>query len=222
MKRMIRRQLRQWGRDFMSVWQRLTAFHRIVIGIIVAMVIVYVARMRVIDPLTEEVAGLSERLREAGAPITIPAIEHDQDLQQEQLRSENLLSSIAELEKLLAELEESAGIGRLGGMADAHAELLAIASRSRVRVRAKGSVTENRSESERVLGSSYELSGSFPAIYAFLEGLRAAPLLWEIRAVELKLARPVDGHSTLEDEFGSPELNLTFQLLIHRRGGGGS
>lgn len=206
----------------MSVWQRLTAFHRIVIGIVVAMAIVYGARMRVLDPLTEDVAGLSERLRDAGAPSTIPSIEQDQDLQQEQLRSENLLSSIAELEKMLADLEDSAGIGRLGGMADAHAELLAIASRSRVRVRAKGSVNENRSESERVLGSSYELSGSFPAIYAFLEGLRAAPLLWEIRKVELKLAQPIDGHSALEDQFGSPELNLNFQLLIHRRTGGRS
>jgi len=73
MMRTLRRALRQWKREFLAFWGRFTAFHRIVIGILLAMGIVFLARTRVIDPLERDLATEHKTLADKGVPARVPA-----------------------------------------------------------------------------------------------------------------------------------------------------
>ncbi len=216
MKRLLRRVLRQWKSEFMAVWLRLTAFHRIVLGMILAMGLVYASRVRVLDPLTVEVDALHAQLRDKGVPARVPTIEADDDLQQEQLRAESLRESLETWTRELAAQESESGLQFDAGESDAHAALLTLANRHGVRVHAKSPLPQAQGNAGRMAASAYTLRGRFPALFAFLSGLRDVPLLWEIQQVQLEFSGGSDGMSAASDGSVSPELNLRFHLVLHR------
>jgi hypothetical protein len=216
MMRTFRRTLRQWKREFQSVWSRFTAFHRIVIGILLAMGVVFGARSRALDPLDRELSALRQELADKGIPAHLPLPAADGVVLEERVRAENLAQS---LEHRARELEraEAAARFRLGaGHADATSALLALAGRHSLHVRRNVAVDPPPGGPVPMAASSYELAGRFPAIHRFLDDLRSEPLLWELRDVSIGLLNGRDAFGGL----ASPTLLLRFTLVQHLYGGG--
>ncbi|MDR2756678.1 MAG: hypothetical protein LBC20_13315 [Planctomycetaceae bacterium] len=80
MWRLLRRQLRLWHKDFASVWGRLKTFHRTVLGILIAIAIVYTARKYWLDPITVTIADAQSKYDKSEPPNPLPAIEDDNDI----------------------------------------------------------------------------------------------------------------------------------------------
>jgi len=206
MMRTLRRALRQWKREFLAFWGRFTAFHRIVIGILLAMGIVFLARTRVIDPLERDLATEHKTLADKGVPARVPAPEEDEDIQEETLRAENLQRS---LKKRTAELKaaEASSPYRL----DAGKAAPTAAEAGPVPTAAEASPVPTAA-------AAYELAGRFASIYGFLDDARREPLLWELRDVSIALANESDAFGGS----GAPPLVLRFTLVLHLYRGGGA
>lgn len=215
MMRIVRRALRQWKREFLAFWGRFTAFHRIVMGIMLAMGIVFVARTRVLDPLESELEGLRKELSEKSIPSRIPEPEQDETVQEERLREESLVRSLENHEAALAETEAASLLRLDASWADANALLLDLASQHKLRL--KKTPAESPGDGPvPTAASACELEGSYAAIYAFLDRMQREPLLWELRDVSIELLKSTDA-------FGgsvSPLLALRFTLVQHLYGGG--
>jgi hypothetical protein len=212
MIRIIRRALREWKREFLAFWSKFSAFHRIVIAIILAMAIVYAARSRLFDPLQSELTATMVELDTRGVPLRIPDPHNDEVVQDERLRSENLRRSIENHAATLAVLEEESGLQLAAGRADANAALLEIAARHDLHV-LKNSVLEAPAGNVvRSSAAEYELLGSFKSVYAFLQEIERAPYLWELQ--ELSISRTQAENPGAAD--GDPALvRLRFTLIIH-------
>jgi hypothetical protein len=218
MIRATRRALRQWKREFLSFWGRFTAFHRIVIGILLAMGVVFLARTRVLDPLDHELAAERETLVEKGVPVRVPSPADDEDIQEETLRTENLRRSLENRTAELAAIEASSVYRLDAGKADANASLLAIASRHGVHVLKQTPTEAPTGGPLSMTASVYELAGRFPAIYGFLDDVRREPLLWELTDVSIALLKEGSSSTIVS----VPPLVLRFTLILHLYRGGGS
>ncbi|MDR2344873.1 MAG: hypothetical protein LBE18_02300 [Planctomycetaceae bacterium] len=80
MKRAIRRQLRIWYTDISSYLSKLKTFHRTALGIILAIVIIYAARVYLFDPLRAEIAELESAYNSSEPPNPLPTIESDEEI----------------------------------------------------------------------------------------------------------------------------------------------
>jgi hypothetical protein len=226
MMRTLRRALRQWKREFLAFWGRFTAFHRIVIGILLAMGIVFLARTRVIDPLERDLATERKTLADKGVPARVPAPEEDEDIQEETLRAENLQRSLKKRTAELKAAEASSPYRLDAGKADASAALLALAGRHGLHVlknaptAAEAGPVPTAAEASPVptAAAAYELAGRFASIYGFLDDARREPLLWELRDVSIALANESDAFGGS----GAPPLVLRFTLVLHLYRGGGA
>ncbi|AKJ64836.1 hypothetical protein [Kiritimatiella glycovorans] len=218
MMRALRRALRQWKREFLTFWQRFTAFHRIIIGIVLAMGVVIAARTKVLDPLDRELAAERKTLADKGVPVTVPAPADDPEIQEEELRAENLQRSLQDRAAELAEVEKTSAYRLDAGKADANAALLALAGRHGLHVLKNTAVESPGDAPVPTVASAYELAGRFGAIYGFLDEARREPLLWELRDVSIGLLRESDGFGGAT----APPLVLRFTLVLHLYGGGGA
>ncbi|MDR1141600.1 MAG: hypothetical protein LBL62_07905 [Planctomycetaceae bacterium] len=104
MWRLLRRQLRLWHKDFASVWGRLKTFHRTVLGILIAIAIVYAARKYWLDPITVTIADAQSKYDKSEPPNPLPTIETDSDIiiAQEQIigREKTAAEKKAEMERV--------------------------------------------------------------------------------------------------------------------------
>ncbi|MDR2438039.1 MAG: hypothetical protein LBE12_01540 [Planctomycetaceae bacterium] len=104
MWRLFRRQLRIWYKDFASVWGRLKTFHRTVLGILIAIAIVYAARKYWLDPITVAIADAQSKYDKTEPPNPLPTIETDEDIiiAQEQIigREKTAAEKKAEMERI--------------------------------------------------------------------------------------------------------------------------
>ena len=94
MMRAIRRAFRQWTNEWLGFWGRFTAFHRIVCGIVLAMVIVFGSRRQFMDARKLAVSELRSELIELGAPETVLPPDQDEEVQQAELQAESLQRSL--------------------------------------------------------------------------------------------------------------------------------
>ncbi len=133
MMRMLRRALRQWKSEFLAFWGRFTAFHRIVIGIIMAMSVAYAARSHMLDPVDRELVAARKALVDKKIPARVPLPEQDEVIQEETLREENLRRSLENRSAELAGIESGSMYRLNAGKAEANAALLAIISRHGLR-----------------------------------------------------------------------------------------
>lgn len=218
MIRMVRRALRQWKREFLAVWGRFTAFHRIVIGILLAMGLVYMARSRLLDPLDRELAGERRNLADKGVPAQVPTPGEDVEIQEERLRAENLKRSLENRSAELAAAEAATRLRLGAGKADASATLLALSGRHGLRVLKNASAEAPVGGTVPAAASVYELAGRFSAIFGFLEDVRREPLAWALRDVSVDLWHGQAAPETAP----APLLLLRFTLVLHLYGGGGS
>ncbi|MDR3197419.1 MAG: hypothetical protein LBU34_06065 [Planctomycetaceae bacterium] len=103
MRRLLRRQLRLWHKDFASVWGRLKTFHRTVLGILIAIAVVYAARKYMFDPIKVTIAAAKSKYEQSEPPNPLPTIENDEDiiLAQEQIisREKTAAEKKAEMER---------------------------------------------------------------------------------------------------------------------------
>lgn len=90
MMRSVRRQLRGWKRDFLGMWGRLRSFHRVALGILLAIVLSRAAIYYPINPLKDEIAVAQEALVESEAPETVTLREDDVEIQELELKNEGL------------------------------------------------------------------------------------------------------------------------------------
>lgn len=209
MIRIMRRALRQWKREFLAFWGRFTAFHRIVIGILLAMGIVFAARARLLDPLDRELAALLKDLDDKGVPALVPEPAQDETIQEEVLRAENLQRSLENHAAALAAVE-AANRHRIGAAkADANATLLGLAGRRKLRVWKNMPLEAPADGPVPAAASACELVGSYAAIYGFLDDVRREPLLWKLRDVSLELPEADAGPGA------APGLVLRFTLVQH-------
>jgi hypothetical protein len=218
MMRALRRALRQWKREFLTFWGRFTAFHRMVIGILLAMGIVFLARTQVLDPLDRELAAERKMLADKGVPARVPAPEDDEDIQEETLRAENLQRSLENRTAELKAVEASSPYRLDAGKADANAALLALAGRHGLHVLKNAPMSAAEGGPVATAASAYELAGRFAAIYGFLDDARREPLLWELRDVSIALANESDAFGGS----GAPPLVLRCTLVLHLYRGGGA
>lgn len=215
MMRIVRRALRQWKREFLAFWGRFTAFHRIVMGIVLAMSIVFVVRTRVLDPLESELVGLQKELSDHSIPSRIPEPDQDETVQEERLREESLSRSLKTHEAALAETVAASLLRLDASWADANALLLDLASQHKLRL--KKTPAESPDDGPvPTAASACELEGNYAAIYAFLVRVQQEPLLWELRDVSIELLKSTDEHGGPV----SPLLALRFTLVQHLYGGG--
>ncbi|MGI6496555.1 MAG: hypothetical protein ACOX5G_10810 [Kiritimatiellia bacterium] len=217
MIRAIRRALRQWKREFLAFWSRFTAFHRIVIGILLAMGVVFLARTRMLDPLERELAAVRKELADKGVPARVPSADADEEVQQELLRAENLRRSIENQMGELAAIEATTDLRLDAGKADAHAALLAMAGRHGLRVLKNAAAEPPAGGTIPVEASTYELAGRFASIYGFLDDVRRGPILWELRDLSIVLLDEGDRPGGA----AAPPLKLGFTLVLRRYDGGG-
>jgi hypothetical protein len=218
MMRAVRRAVRQWKREFLAFWGRFTAFHRIVIGILLAMGVVFGARSRMLDPLDRELAAERELLADKGVPARVPAPEEDEEIQEETLRAENLRRSLENRSAELAAIEASSPYRLDAGKADANAALLALAGRHGLHVLKNASAPAAEGGPVPTASSAYELAGRFASIYGFLDDVRREPLLWKLRDVSIALANESDAFGGS----GAPPLVLRFTLVLPLYRGGGA
>ncbi|MDR2704566.1 MAG: hypothetical protein LBC02_02190, partial [Planctomycetaceae bacterium] len=80
MWRLLRRQLRIWHKDFASGWGKLKTFHRTVLGILIAIAIVYAARKYCFDPISATIADAQSKYDKTEPPNPLPTIENDSDI----------------------------------------------------------------------------------------------------------------------------------------------
>ncbi|NCC52171.1 MAG: hypothetical protein EOM20_13270 [Spartobacteria bacterium] len=216
MMRMIRRSARQWKKEFLSFWGRFSAFHRIVIGILLAMGIVYLARSRALDPLAEELEATRKELADKGRATPPPAPEQDEVIQEELLRVENLRRSLENRGVELAGLEAGSAYRLDAGKADANAALLAMAGRRGLHVLKNAPVDLPEPGAVPAVAMAYELAGRFASIYGFLEDVRREPLLWELQGISISLLNETASYGGAV----APALVLHFTLVIYLYHGG--
>ena len=216
MRRLLRRTLRQWKRELLSFWGRFNAFHRIVIGILLAMGIVFAARTRMLDQLEHDLAAERKTLSDDNVPAHVPLPEHDETIQEETLRMENLCRSLENRAAELTHAEKTSCFRIEAGKADANAALLAIAGRHGLHVLKNASTNVPHAGTTPSAASAYELAGRFPSIYKFLEDVQREPLLWELCDVSVALLNESDAFNCSP----APPLVLRFIMVLHLYRGG--
>lgn len=102
MKRAIRRQLRIWYSDISGYLSKLKTFHRTALGIILAIIIIFVARKYWLDPLRADVTELQSKYEQSEPPKPLPTIESDEEII---LANEQIISREERLETTKREME---------------------------------------------------------------------------------------------------------------------
>jgi translation initiation factor IF-2 len=86
----MRRQLRAWRQEFGGMWGRLRSFHRVALGITLAMGVMLGGRPYLYDTLKAAVREKREALKKMDAPESIPRPDDDPDSVELRLRIEGL------------------------------------------------------------------------------------------------------------------------------------
>ncbi|MDR2392251.1 MAG: hypothetical protein LBE84_11310 [Planctomycetota bacterium] len=137
MIRAVRRTFRGWKRELLSFYGRFNTFRRIVIGIILAMGVVFGARRLLLDPAQRNIRAIESRLRDDSVPEVVPPIDTDKETQDSLLRAETREKQLADFQERLA-AKEAASRLRLGANpADIDAALYALAVDCGLRVQTK-------------------------------------------------------------------------------------
>jgi hypothetical protein len=245
MMRSMRRQLRAWKQDFLSVWGRLRSFHRVALSIVLAMGMVVVARDRLIDPLKAEIAAARTAMEEAETPDQVTLPEDDVEIQELQLKIESYQDSLASYEKerdeaiaawpafrkadrgkILAEMGDlitQSGLIRLEFHDDESAPPEADEKKTGRAARRPPPKPEEQAKPKAAepLESgvySYVLLGSFEAVRAFLDKISQFSYPARIENVSLQLDEQKSDDESLPPPVrpnAPPPLRLSFQLKLY-------
>lgn len=208
MMRAIRRAFRQWTNEWLGFWGRFTAFHRIVCGIVLAMVIVFGSRRQFLDARKLAVSELRSELIELGAPETVLPPDQDEEVQQAELQAESLQRS---LKREQAETREQLVEMNMLGRSSARATIDVIAEQiaaNNLHVRSSAPTEcDGEFPLERIC-RSYEIAGAFDSVHDFLKNV--AGMTGAGRATKLLLHRIDDDSDSGSASGSESQIGLTF------------
>jgi hypothetical protein len=197
-----KRSLRRWRQEFRSVWCRLTAFHRIVLGILLALVAAYVGRQKMMDPLEVQVRELRESLQKQSVPSQVPAPEKDAQTQAALQQAEKAGRNIKDLLKQVRAAEQASALRLDASQTEAGAWVVERATQCGLRIRDNHDVET---------GLLYEMQGRFESVYRLLSAMDRAPFIWSVSELMIELEELE--HKKAEELVNvSPLLSLRFVL----------
>lgn len=193
MKRAMRRALREWKEEFNSNWAKLNTFMRMVLGIVIAMLIIWSGRRWVLDPLQGELTKAIEQNEAVDIPAGVTTTAQDPDVIELQLKEENLNKS---LKKAQGDVQEAA---KGDGVVSQEKEVNVLSALNSL-IDENGLLLQNRAELEEdetlpmpTSHHCYTVIGTFSGMYDFLHTLDQFPYLSGFNAIELSIATDSSG-----------------------------
>lgn len=205
-RRSLKRALQGWQQEFSAFWGRLTAFHRMVIGMVIALVLVGYGQKKMLNPLEQKVQTIRDRQMENALLSQVPAPAEDDQTQVMRLRAQGLAAQLIKTQQQVRAAEDESEWHLDATATDANAWLVACATRCGVRV------CENReADGTDSMRTFYKMSGRFEAVYQLLQRIDQAPFFCVIEEMALQL----DGLAAkkIDELIDAPSLlNIHFTL----------
>ncbi len=234
MNRQLKRTIKGWKKEFFAFCEKFNTFYRIVFGIIISMLVVYLARIHFLDPLQKEVVEIRKTLKEEGVPDQVGLPENDDETQKTTIKCENISATNSEIEKRIKDLEQTSRYKLSATGADANAALLSLANMHDLKVYENTRIedsnkivekgNEDKKEEEPVAVTreiyksntlyEYELRGTFSSVLKFLENVDKEPFLWSLKGVCIKLVTGNEGQIIMAQE-NEPLLRLNFVMAVY-------
>lgn len=189
MIRQIKKQIKGWGDEFSRLWGRLKSFHRVALGIALAIGLVWLMRETTLDPLQKKLGTIEKSLSSLGVPQPVPPPEEDNDIQEQELRITNMEQTLAQAREKLEKTVLKMSPLRKSQKSDAVAETYRLVTRAGLRVKSYSEPPLKDSQKKSVLPVSeheYVLEGSFDGIYHFLDSMNGFP--WPCRIFKTRIA----------------------------------
>jgi hypothetical protein len=234
----LRRTIRGWRHEIEGHWGRLRTFHRVALGLVLGMAMIYIARAKVLDPMQAELTETHKGVDDKGIPQIVPVPAEDSEVQEAQLKLDNLRDSSAQwqqrMEAALAKRPQIDRTNRSEVLSEF--ELLIVNSRMILQNRAPyppavSSPAERTSKKRakktvkpvpppaisdsplEVWAHQYELIGSFQSVCTCLERIADFPYPAQVLGTEITLATTSTGQLVLQGR--EPLIRLRFRLEIH-------
>ena len=244
MIRAVRRTLRGWKRELLSFYGRFNTFRRIVVGIVLAMGLVYSARRFLLNPEQKDIRDVESRLKNDSVPDVVPRIDTDKETQDSLLRAETREKQLVEFQERLAAAERQSRFSLDASVSDANEALNALAIDCGLRVNKKAGVAAAppAAETEKApakgagkksgvpepepaepadaipanaAANDYELRGDFASIKKFLQRADELPFLARIEKIAFG-AVPDENNEPVMLPGGRLLLSLSFRFLVFR------
>jgi preprotein translocase subunit SecD len=205
------RLLRGWHQEFMRGWLRLTGFHRMVLGLLLSLGLIYAVQTKRLDPLKKKVDALRQELQDQSVPVVVGTAEQDAQVQASLRKAETYDEQIKVLQRSVRAAEKTTHLRLDASQAEARAWVVECATKNGLRI------CENRAV-ER--GSFFEMQGRFESVYRLLGALDQAPFIWRVHELAIAL-EGLDQKKGEELVNVPPLLRLRFilQLQTYRREG---
>jgi len=216
MMRMMKKQLLGWKKEIGAAWGRLTTFHRVALGIFLAIFMVWAARTAAIDPLKKELNKKVNALSTAGVPAAVPAPEDDNDIQELSMRIEGFEKSLAAAREALMETVRNRSPLRFEQKSDAVAETYRLITKADVRVKTFTETAPDSGQGKSALPffeHVYTTEGTFDGLYRFLASVDAYPWPCRLFRVEIDAAGGEDGKA--RSFGGRPLIQMKFNHRLY-------
>lgn len=223
----IKRTIKGWAEEINKVWNRFNTFHRVVLGICLSMVLVYAVRVKYLDPMQEELLETYKEMDDSDIPANVPAVDNDEDIQELQLRIENLTKSSEHWSQQMNNaLNQRPQIYRTN-LSEVISEFELLIDQSELKLRNRNQANsddnikqQNQIEQQtsnnfplNILKYRYELEGSFKYVYSFLEKASTFSYPACLSSIKIVTANNLEGISYMQGE--DPQITLSFYLELY-------
>lgn len=216
MIRRAKREIQGWKQEFNALWSRLTTFHRTALGIFIAVLMVWCARHTTLDPLRNQADEAAEKLTTAGVPVRVPAPADDNEVQELQLRIENMERALnGAREALKRAMAEKPPLGARD-KSRAVAETNRLITDAGLRIASLAETPNVESAVEEALSSSqhcYVLEGAFAGVHRFLYSMNSFPWPCRLTGLDIAVAGGADGAGRHCN--GTPLVQFTFSHRLY-------
>lgn len=170
----FKRTIRDWKKSISASWGKLKTFHRIALGITIAMMMIYAARKYMLDPKLRELNKLIKQNEKTDMPEFIPDVSDDSDVVEAELKIESLEPQVAKRGQEKLDALKSRPQVSSSDVSDALAVFEALISRAGLELHNRWRYTNSEDISEipmTRLVYKYRLLGTFGEIYSFLQNM---------------------------------------------------
>jgi len=190
MMRFFRRTCRQWQHEFLAFWGKFNTFYRMIIGIALAMAMVFGARRQVLDSHHHAVTALEKELKGKGVPAHVPPPGSDNEVQEAELQAESLQAALdRERQETRAALEPFRS-GSQDRARETVETLTRLIGKHGLMVRSATRCDPLDDFPLARLCQSYLLAGDFAGIFGFLNDIANMKIPCRLRQVALTSQPP--------------------------------
>lgn len=209
MKRAVRRALREWKAEFSRNWQRLNTFMRIVLGVIIAMGLVWAARRWVLDPQQDQLTQIRKDNSVIDMPDGIIRPENDVEIQDNELKIENLKKSLTASKDKVQSVAVSANIVAPTAKGEVLTEMSQLIARCRLLLRSHNEIQPEDETVSPVPVShhAYSITGPFNSIRTFIHELNRFRYLSSFDSFDIQVLQ--------DDEHGIRRINGQICLQLN-------